>query len=59
MEKLKIAVNYNTSINNSTDMGIAPLQKRLPQVCFASQTRFNQFNLIESLLLRLNASLLF
>ena len=39
MEKLKIAVNYNNSINNSTDIGGASLQRRLPQVCFASQTR--------------------
>ena len=38
MEKLKIAVNYNNSINNSTDIGGASL-RRLPQVCFASQTR--------------------
>ena len=39
MEKLKIAVNYNISINNSTDIGSGPLRRRLPQVCFASQTR--------------------
>ena len=40
MEKLKIAVNYNnSSINNSTDIGGASLRRRLPQVCFASQTR--------------------
>ena len=39
MEKLKIAVNYNNSINNSTDIGSAPLRRRLPQVCFALQTR--------------------
>ena len=39
MEKLKIAVNYNNSINNSTDIGGASLRRRLPQVCFASQTR--------------------
>ena len=39
MEKLKTAVNYNNSINNSTDIGSAPLRRRLPQVCFASQTR--------------------
>ena len=38
MEKLKIAVNYNNSINNSTDIGGASLRRRLPQVCFASQT---------------------
>ena len=38
MEKLKIAVNYNNYINNSTDIGGAPLRRRLPQVCFASQT---------------------
>ena len=39
MEKIKIAVNYNNSINNSTDIGGASLRRRLPQVCFASQTR--------------------
>ena len=39
MEKLKIAVNYNNSINNSTDIGGASLRRRLPQICFASQTR--------------------
>ena len=39
MEKLKIAVNYNNSINNSTDIGGASLRRRLPQVCFASKTR--------------------
>ena len=39
MEKLKIAVNYNNSINNSTDIGGASLRRRLPQVCLASQTR--------------------
>ena len=39
MEKLKIAVSYSNSINNSTDIGGASLRKRLPQVCFASQTR--------------------
>ena len=39
MEKLKIAVNYNNCINNSTDIGGASLRRRLPQVCFASQTR--------------------
>ena len=39
MEKLKIAVNYNNSINNSTDIGSASLRRRLPQICFASQTR--------------------
>ena len=40
MEKLKIAVNYNnSSINNSTDIGGASLRRRLPQVCFASQTQ--------------------
>ena len=38
IEKLKIAVNYNNSINNSTDIGGASLGRRLPQVCFASQT---------------------
>ena len=39
MEKLKIVVNYNNSIYTSTDIGGAPLRRRLPQVCFASQTR--------------------
>ena len=39
MEKLKVAVNYNNSIINSTDIGGASLRRRLPQVCFASQTR--------------------
>ena len=39
MEKLKIAVSYNNSINNSTDIGGASLRRRLPQVCFASQIR--------------------
>ena len=39
MEKLKTAVNYNNSNDNSTDIGGAPLRRRLPQVCFASQTR--------------------
>ena len=38
MEKLKIAVNYNISNNNSTHIGGASLRRRLPQVCFASQT---------------------
>ena len=42
MEKLKIAVNYNNFINNSTDIGGASLRRRLPQVCFASQTRSSQ-----------------
>ena len=36
MEELQIAVNYNNSINNSTDIGLAPLRRRLPQVCLAS-----------------------
>ena len=51
MEKLKIAVNYNNSINNSTDIGGASLRRRLPQVCFASQTRSiqTQTNLITNL----------
>ena len=39
MEKLKIAVNYNNSINNSTDIGGVSLRRRLPQVCFSSQIR--------------------
>ena len=38
MEKLKTAVNYNNSIKISTDIGGALLRRRLPQVCFASQT---------------------
>ena len=42
MEKIKIIVNHNNSINNSTDIGGAPLRRRLPQVCFVSQTRFIQ-----------------
>ena len=36
MEKLKIAVNCN-SINNLDVSGL-PLRRRLPQVCFSSQT---------------------
>ena len=36
MEKLKIAVNFNNSINNSTDIGGPSLRRSLPQVCFAS-----------------------
>ena len=39
MEKLKIAVNYNNSINNPTDISSASLRRRLSQVCFASRTR--------------------
>ena len=39
IEKLKTAVNYNNCINNSTDIAGASLRRRLPQVCFASQTR--------------------
>ena len=39
LEKIKIIVNYNNSINNSTDIGGAPLRRRLPQSCFVSQTR--------------------
>ena len=39
MEKFTIVVNYKNYINNSTDIGSAPLRRRLPQVCFASQTR--------------------
>ena len=48
IKKLKIAVNYNNSINNSTDIGSAPIRRRLPQVCFASQARSiqTQTNLI-------------
>ena len=37
LEKMKIAVNYN-SINN-LDVRIVPVRKRLPQVCFGSQTK--------------------
>ena len=37
MEKLKIDVNYN-SINNLDVSGV-PLRRRLPQVCFGSQTK--------------------
>ena len=37
MEKLKIAVNYN-SINNLDVSGV-PDRRRLPQVCFGSQTK--------------------
>ena len=38
-EKLKFAVNYNNFINTSTDIGGAPVRRRLPHVCFALQTR--------------------
>ena len=34
-----IAVKYNSSIKNTTDIVGAPLRRRLPQFCFASQTR--------------------
>ena len=37
MEKKKLAVNYN-STNNLDTAGVT-LRKRLPQICFASQTR--------------------
>ena len=37
MEKMKLAVNYN-STNNLDTAGVT-LRKRLPQICFASQTR--------------------
>ena len=37
MEKLKIAVNYN-SINNLDVSGV-PVRRRLPQVCLGSQTK--------------------
>ena len=37
MEKLKIAVNYN-SINNLDVSGV-PVRRRLPQVCFGSETK--------------------
>ena len=39
VEKLKISVNNNNSINTSTDIGGAPLRRRMPHVCFALQTR--------------------
>ena len=34
-----VPVNYNNSINTSTDIGGAPLRRRLPHVFFALQTR--------------------
>ena len=37
MEKLKMAVNYN-SLNN-LDVNGVPVPRRLPQVCFGSQTK--------------------
>ena len=37
LEKLKIAVNYN-SINN-LDKSVVPVSRRLPQVFFGSQTK--------------------
>ena len=37
MEKLRIAVNYN-SINN-LDNNAVPVRRRLPQVCFGSQSK--------------------
>ena len=37
MEKLKIAVNYNSI--NSLDISGVPVRRRLPQVCFGSQTK--------------------
>ena len=37
MEKMKLAVNYN-STNNLDTAGVS-LRKWLPQICFASQTR--------------------
>ena len=37
MEKLKIAVNYNSI--NSLDVSGVPVCRRLPQVCFGSQTK--------------------
>ena len=40
MEKLKIAVNYN-SINN-LDVSVVPVRRRLPQVCFGSQIKLVQ-----------------
>ena len=37
MEKMKLAVNYNST--NNLDTAGDTLRKRLPQICFASQTR--------------------
>ena len=37
MEKLKIAVNYNSM--NNLDVSGVPVRRRLPQVCFGSQTK--------------------
>ena len=37
MEKLKIAVNYNSI--NTLDVSDVPVCRRLPQVCFGSQTK--------------------
>ena len=46
MEKMKVAVNYN-STNNLDTAGVS-LQNRLPQICFTSQIRSiqTQTNLI-------------
>ena len=40
MEKLKIAVNYNNSINSSTDNGGASLRRILPQVNLETYRKF-------------------
>ena len=37
MEKLKLAVNYNAT--NNLDVSVVPVRRRLPQVCFGSQTK--------------------
>ena len=37
MEKLKIAVNYNSI--NKLDVSGVPVRRRLPEVCFGSQTK--------------------
>ena len=37
MEKLKIAVNYNSF--NNLDVSGVPVRRQLPQVCFGSQTK--------------------
>ena len=38
MKKFTIADNYNNCNNKSTEIGGAPLRRRLPQFCFASLT---------------------
>ena len=37
IEKLKIAVNYNS--NSKLEVSGVPVRRRLPQVCFVSQTK--------------------